>query len=192
MGVVAQPPRGRSDDATGLPTPGASTLRGLPAIELLTALQRGSPFIRIRSSSGPPEQPKAREPTPVPGGETILLVEDDAQVRSVARGILQRYGYVVLEASSAGEAILFCNEHGGGIDLLLSDIVMPVMSGPVLAKRLVALRPAMKVLFMSGYTDDAAVRHGVIDAAFAYLQKPLTVEALTNKVRSVLESALRG
>jgi two-component system cell cycle sensor histidine kinase/response regulator CckA len=141
-----------------------------------------------RADVAPAELPKTREPTPVYGGETILLVEDDAQVRSVARGILRRHGYTVLESPSVGEAILLCTEHAGVIHLLLSDIVMPVMSGPALAKRLVAARPEMKVLFMSGYTDDAAVRHGVIDAAFAYLQKPLTVGTLTKKVRQVLES----
>ena len=135
------------------------------------------------------ESEKEREPTPVPGGEIILLVEDDAQVRHVARGILLKHGYVVLEASSAGDAILLSENHAGVIHLLLSDIVMPVMSGPAMAKRLVETRPEMRVLLMSGYTDDTAVRHGVIDASFSYLQKPLTVAALTKKVRGVLDSA---
>jgi CheY-like chemotaxis protein len=101
---------------------------------------------------------------------------------------LLRYGYSVLEAASAGEAVQICRDHEGAIDLLLSDIVMPGMSGPVLSSRLVEARPTMKVLFMSGYTDDAAVRHGLIDGAFAYLQKPLTVSALSRKVRDVLDS----
>jgi CheY-like chemotaxis protein len=121
------------------------------------------------------------------GSETILLVEDEDQVREVADGILRRHGYTVLATRTAGEALLCCEQHVGPIHLLLSDVVMPQMSGPLLAKRLVAMRPDMRVLCMSGYTDDAAVRHGVIDAELAYLQKPITVEALTGKVRSVLD-----
>ena len=127
--------------------------------------------------------------TTLRGSETILLVEDEEQVRNVVRGILRRHGYTVVEAASAGEALLLSEQHVGPVHLLLSDVVMPHMSGPELAKRLVHSRPEMKVLCMSGYTDDAAVRHGVIDAAFAYLQKPITVEALTRKVRDVLDSA---
>jgi two-component system cell cycle sensor histidine kinase/response regulator CckA len=127
-------------------------------------------------------------PTTLRGSETILLVEDEAQVRAVARGILLRHGYTVLEAGHAGEAILLCESHPGTIHLLLSDVVMPGMSGPELARRLVQVRPGTRVLCMSGYTDDTAVRHGVIDAALAYLQKPITVESLTRKVREVLDA----
>jgi PAS domain S-box-containing protein len=125
------------------------------------------------------------------GTETVLLVEDEDQVRDVARGILKRSGYTVLEARNAGEALLLCERHTTPIDLLLSDVVMPGMSGPELAKRLAEARPEMKVLCMSGYTDDAAVRHGVIGAHFAYIQKPLTVDTLTRKVREVLECSKR-
>ena len=132
-----------------------------------------------------------RPPTTLRGSETILLVEDEDQVRDVARGILRRHGYKVIEARNAGEALLHCERHQGTIDLLLSDVVMPQMSGTELAKRLVAARPEMKVLCMSGYTDEAVVRHGVIDASFAFLQKPLTVDALTSKVREVLDAERR-
>jgi signal transduction histidine kinase len=125
-------------------------------------------------------------PLTLRGAETILLVEDEDQVREVARGILRKHGYVVLEARNAGEALLLCEQHPGPIHLLLTDVVMPQMSGPALARRLGPDRPEMKVLCMSGYTDDAALRHGVEDAAVAYLQKPLTVESLTTKVREVL------
>ena len=125
------------------------------------------------------------------GSETVLLVEDEQQVREVARGILRRHGYTVIEAANGGEALLLCEAHEGPIHLLLSDVVMPGMSGPVVAKKLAGIRPAMKVLCMSGYTDDAAVRHGVIAAAFAYLQKPFTVETLTKKVRDVLDAKER-
>jgi len=133
-------------------------------------------------------RPRA-SPTSLRGSETILLVEDENQVRDVARGILRRHGYTVIEARDAEEALLLSEQHQGPIHLLLSDVVMPNMSGPELAKLLVQVRPEMKVLCMSGYTDDAAVRHGVIDAEFDYLQKPITVETLTTKVRSALEKA---
>ena len=122
------------------------------------------------------------------GSETILLVEDDHQVRAVARGILSRCGYHVIEARNAGEALLHAESHPGRIDLLLSDIVMPQMSGPELAKRLARSRPDMRVLCMSGYTDDSIVRHGVLEARVAFLQKPITPESLTAKVREVLEA----
>jgi CheY-like chemotaxis protein len=122
------------------------------------------------------------------GSETILLVEDEDPVRQIICGILRRHGYTVLDARNAGEALLLSEEHTGRIHLLLSDVVMPKVSGPALARRLAVSRPDMRVLCMSGYTDDAAVRHGVIDAKLAYLQKPITVETLTRKVRSVLDA----
>jgi CheY-like chemotaxis protein len=127
-----------------------------------------------------------RAPTTLRGSETILLVEDEDQVRNVAAGILQRHGYTVIVARNAGEALLHCERRAETIHLLLTDVVMPQMSGPELAARLVRMRPGMKVLYMSGYTDDAAVRHGVVAAEVAYLQKPITVEAMTRKVREVL------
>jgi two-component system cell cycle sensor histidine kinase/response regulator CckA len=140
---------------------------------------------QVDAISGAPQP--ARDAVVRRGTETVLLVEDEDQVRDVARGILKRSGYTVLEARNAGEALLLCERHPTPIDLLLSDVVMPGMSGPELAKRLGGVRPEMKVLCMSGYTDDAAVRHGVIEAHFAYIQKPLTVDSLTRKVREVLE-----
>jgi two-component system cell cycle sensor histidine kinase/response regulator CckA len=111
---------------------------------------------------------------------------------SNAGGILRRSGYHVIEARNAGEALLHSEEHPGAIHVLLSDVVMPQMSGPVLAKRLASVRPDMKVLCMSGYTDDSIVRHGVLDAHIAYFQKPITPEALTTRVREVLEGASSG
>ena len=135
------------------------------------------------------EASRARpSPPTLRGSETVLLAEGEDQVRDAVRGILRQDGYVVLEAQNAGEALLISERHEGAIDLLLTDVAMPLMSGPELAKRLARARPQMKVLCMSGYTDDAAVRHGVVEAAFAYLQKPITVEALTRKVREVLDS----
>ncbi|HMI87699.1 MAG TPA: ATP-binding protein [Polyangiaceae bacterium] len=131
-------------------------------------------------------------PATLRGTETVLLVEDDEQVRAVARGILRRHGYHVLEASNGGEAMLLCEGHARPIHLLVSDVVMPHMSGPELARRLAQIRPEMKVLCMSGYTDDSIVRHGVMDSDIAYLQKPLTPETLTRKVREVLDGRGAG
>jgi two-component system cell cycle sensor histidine kinase/response regulator CckA len=130
-------------------------------------------------------------PPTLRGSETILLVEDDDQVRALAKGILARNGYHVIDARDAGEAILHSEKHPGSIDLLLTDVVMPQMSGPVLAKKLASLRPDMSVLCMSGYTDDSIVRHGVVEAQLNYLQKPLTPGALTTKVREVLDARRR-
>ena len=126
------------------------------------------------------------------GSETILLVEDDDQVRAVAGGILRKHGYDVIEACNAGEAILHSEQRAGAIALLLTDVVMPQMSGPALAGRLIQTRPGMRVLCMSGYTDDSIVRHGVLEADIAYLQKPLTPATLTAKVREVLDAEHTG
>ena len=122
------------------------------------------------------------------GSETILLVEDEDQVRSLAREILQRNGYRVLELRSAGEALLTSEQYLGEIELLLSDVVMPQMSGRQLANRLRAQRPSMKVLLMSGYGDDAVPTNDVREAGLALIAKPLTPHALSQKVREVLDS----
>jgi two-component system cell cycle sensor histidine kinase/response regulator CckA len=127
------------------------------------------------------------EPSTLRGTETILLVEDEEQVRVVAAQALRRQGYRVLPAQHAGEALLLCERFPDKIDLLVTDVVMPQMSGPELARRLDTVRPDLKVLFMSGYTDDSIIRHGVVELEFAYIQKPITPATLTKKVREVLD-----
>lgn len=122
----------------------------------------------------------------------MLVVEDDDQVRAVASGILRRLGYEVLEAQSGSEGLVLAGRYPGTIHLLLSDVVMPQTSGPELARRLSARRPQMKVLFMSGYTDDSIVRHGVIAGQVAYLQKPITPDTISRKVREVLDGGPSG
>jgi two-component system, cell cycle sensor histidine kinase and response regulator CckA len=127
-------------------------------------------------------------PATTGGSETILLVEDEEQVRVLVRTILRRKGYNILEARNAGEAFLLCEGHAGTIHLLLTDVVMPMMSGQKLGERLASMRPEMKVLFMSGYTNSAIVNQGVLDSGIAFLQKPITVASLLRHVRNVLDA----
>ena len=121
------------------------------------------------------------------GTETILLAEDATAVRVAARQILERFGYTVLEAANGTNA-LSAAQNGATIDLLLTDVVMPEMSGRELVDRFAKLRPNTKVLFMSGYSDEAIVRHGVLRPGTAYLQKPFSPDTLARKVREVLDS----
>jgi len=121
------------------------------------------------------------------GDETILLVEDEEQVRVVAASILRRAGYSVLAAASPGEAISIAETAEKPIDLLVTDVIMPKMNGRLLAERLVAGQPGIKVLFMSGYTDDAIIRHGVLEPGTSFLEKPFTPLAFALKVREALD-----
>jgi CheY-like chemotaxis protein len=121
------------------------------------------------------------------GHETILLTEDQAEVRAITRSILERYGYRVLEARTGEDALEVAARFEGRLDLLLTDIVMPNMNGRELARRLGELRPGVKVLYMSGYTDVAAIQQALLDPGTAYIQKPLAHEALAKRVRQVLE-----
>jgi CheY-like chemotaxis protein len=122
----------------------------------------------------------------VRGNETILLVEDEPQVRSLTRSMLARQGYRILDAASGADALELASEIETPIDLLLTDIVMPQMSGLELAKKIDAVRPGMKVLFMSGYTDSDVVKQGIITAETPFIRKPFTSTTLHAKVREVL------
>jgi CheY-like chemotaxis protein len=126
------------------------------------------------------------------GRETLLLVEDADLLRGLAREVLERAGYMVLEARNGAEALQVHQQHEGPIHLLLTDVVMPGMNGRELAEQLAPLEPEMKVLYMSGYTDDTIVQHGVLEPGVAFLQKPFSPAALTRKVREVLEAAQGG
>jgi two-component system cell cycle sensor histidine kinase/response regulator CckA len=125
---------------------------------------------------------------PVRGSETVLVVEDNDAVRVAICRILRRAGYHVLEADGPSDAKQKCEQRGGSIDLLITDVVMPQMSGPELAQELSALRPGMKILFMSGYSGNAITRHGVLSEGVMFLQKPFTPASVTHTVREVLSA----
>ena len=126
-------------------------------------------------------------PPAPPGSETILLVEDEDAVRSLARRILQRQGYTVLEARHGRDALRIAKGHDGEIDLVITDVVMPEMSGSELAHHLAEQRPGTPLLYMSGYTDDEIIRRGVLDPGMAFLEKPFTSSSLVRKVRQILD-----
>jgi CheY-like chemotaxis protein len=140
------------------------------------------------------EEPSAvvepeRAPAAAPGrSETILLVEDEDEVRELTREMLEAGGYTVIDAGSGAEALRVCRQHPDRVHLLLTDVVMPGMSGRDLAARLADIRPQMKVLYTSGYTDDAILRHGVLNEAVHFIQKPYATAELRRKVREVLET----
>jgi PAS domain S-box-containing protein len=140
------------------------------------------------------EQPVAARPLParadmLTGSETVLLVEDEEGVRALSRHVLTGCGYQVLEARNGVDAVRIAAEYTGAIELLVTDVIMPRMGGREAAERVQAARPGIKVLFLSGYTDDAVVRHGIREAEVAFLQKPYTPQSLAAKVRQVLDGA---
>jgi two-component system cell cycle sensor histidine kinase/response regulator CckA len=137
------------------------------------------------------ETPAPLQTTMIRGnGETILVAEDEPPLRRVIKSILERAGYVVIDAESGEDALQLSSEHSGRIDLLLSDVVMPAIDGPELARRLLVERPTMRVLFMSGYTDERLSSHRVNRAFSELLPKPFTAEALTVRVRAVLDGTM--
>jgi two-component system, cell cycle sensor histidine kinase and response regulator CckA len=145
------------------------------------------PVVAEAPSAAPAPAPTPRE---VRGGhETVLLVEDAAPVRALARRSLEAHGYRVIDAFDGPSALELSARHRAPIDLLVTDVVMPGMSGRELAERLAPVRPGMKVLYTSGYTDDAMVRQGVLNAGVAFLQKPFVPDSLARKVREVLDGS---
>ena len=121
------------------------------------------------------------------GTETVLLAEDEAAVRALTRMILTGRGYRVLEAADGDEAVRVAAAHDGPIDLLITDVVMPGAGGRAVAEQLSKQHPRMRVIFVSGYTDDAVIRHGVLREGVNFLQKPFTPAVLARKVRDVLD-----
>jgi CheY-like chemotaxis protein len=144
-------------------------------------------FPRTGEEAAPAKRGKAVRP--LAGTRTVLLVEDDEHVRKAALRILEQAGYRVLIASNGGEALRHAENEPGVIDLMLTDVIMPGISGRDLAERMQQLRPELRVLFMSGYTDDAIIHHGVLAEGVALLQKPFTRESLLDKVREVIAAA---
>ena len=137
----------------------------------------------------PAEVPVPVRPANVRGTETVLVVEDEGGVRSLICRVLQTYGYTVLEAENGGEALLIAEQHLAPIHLLLTDVVLPRMSGRKLAERLIRSQPDLRVLYMSGYTDGSIINHGALEPGTAFIQKPFTPEALTQKLREVLDAS---
>ena len=158
-----------------------------------SAPDRGTTFRmylpQAEKTAPPAERSSPESVVEVPkGSETILVVEDDDLVRHLALRVLQSSGYDVLDAQSGEDAISVARRHQGPIHLVLTDVVMPGMSGPLLGKAVVAVRPNVAVLFMSGYTDEAVLRGGKVKSGAAFLQKPFSPLALTRKVREVLDA----
>ena len=176
---------------TGL---GLSTVYGIVKqsggyLDLESSLGAGSTFtVYLPRLEVIVEPPKAKIPITASfrGEETVLLVEDEDVLRGLLAKFLRLYGYTVLEASHGGEALLACERHQGPIHLMVTDVVMPRMSGRELADRLIPLRPEMKIIYMSGYTEDTLVQHGVTDQSVAFLQKPFKPIELARRVYAVL------
>lgn len=150
------------------------------------------PQLAERVRPGPPVVADDPMVTPLPRGETILIVEDEDGVRRLARLVLEKHRYTVLDASNCREALLCAEQHQGPIDLLVTDLVMPDGSGTLVAALLSEQRNEMKVLYMSGHTDNALLNRRILDHAAAFLQKPFTMQALARKVREVIDASDRG
>ncbi|HTK68240.1 MAG TPA: PAS domain-containing protein [Candidatus Eisenbacteria bacterium] len=181
--------------------PGKGTGLGLSTVYGVARQNGGGVSVRSEPGRGStftvhlPLKEPATQPAPPPiapnlrarGGETVLLVEDEPGVRSIGKDLLEFHGYKVLEAENGVRALEVEARHKGPIHLLLTDVVMPLMGGRELAERLSTRRPETRILFVSGFTDDTVVRHGVLDEGVAFLQKPFTLESLSQTVRQVLD-----
>jgi PAS domain S-box-containing protein len=182
--------------------PGKGTGLGLPTVYGIVKQSGGNISVYSETGQGTTlkiylprveeeaEEVGGREPAPTKplrASETILLVEDEEGVRRTTKRILIKSGYQVLEAGNGQEALELCGRHPGPIHLLITDVVMPGMSGKELTDRLALSFPAMKFLYVSGYADHAVVNHGILEAGASFLPKPFTMESLTRKVREVLD-----
>lgn len=179
-------------EGTGL---GLSTVYGIVrqhhgGVDIVSDEGRGtSVTIYLPAHDGDSRPAEQSDPARTPvGTETVLLIEDEAAVRRVARRILERLGYSVLEVESPTEGIRFVEDYPGRIDLVLSDVVMPEMNGRECVDRLVELRPGLRSLFMSGYTETAVARSGVLDTDTNFIQKPFTMQSLATAVRQALDT----
>ncbi|RLF59742.1 MAG: hypothetical protein DRN37_03560, partial [Thermoplasmata archaeon] len=151
---------------------------------------KGTTFKIYLPRSEKQSETSGQEKRPLPqirGTETILLVEDEEALRDLAKRMLGEYGYTVVFAGDGEEALKRADDHKDAIHLLLTDVVMPAMDGKELAEKLQSKRPEMKVLFMSGYTDNAGAHHGILDTGLSFIQKPFTAASLAQKVREVLD-----
>jgi two-component system cell cycle sensor histidine kinase/response regulator CckA len=181
------------DKGTGL---GLATVYGIVRqsggqIEVQSKLGQGATFrifLPREPVDGLAENSSTAQHQVTGGSETVLIAEDEEAVRVLTRLALQREGYTVLEARNGHDALEIAQHHAGAIHLLLTDLVMPKMSGRFLAEQLARLRPNVKVLYVSGYMDDAIIRHGLMMASTAFLQKPFSPDALAQKVREVLDT----
>jgi CheY-like chemotaxis protein len=180
---------------TGL---GLSTAYGIVdqsggSIEVYSEPGRGTTFKiylpRVESKAGPAAV--TAPASPPRGSETVLLVEDEEALRGMIRETLEDAGYRILEAATPAQALAIAESHQGDINMMLTDVVMPGMSGPDLAERIKPLRPGAAVVYMSGYTDDAIGQHGLLDAGTHFVQKPFTSQDLLIKCREVLGSGDR-
>jgi signal transduction histidine kinase/CheY-like chemotaxis protein len=182
-----------SGKGTGL---GLATVYGIVqqnsgAIEVQSKVGHGTSFfiyLPVATDFGKPAAP--RRSMMAGGSETVLLVEDDDRVRVLVSTMLRKHGYTVLLASQGDQALEIASRHHGRIHLLLTDIVMPGISGRVLSERLMVTRPDTRVLYMSGYSDDAILRHGVKSAGTHFVQKPFSAESLADKIRETLSAPL--
>ncbi|MFN2452726.1 MAG: response regulator [Pyrinomonadaceae bacterium] len=146
---------------------------------------------RVNEPSEPTNTAESRVAVVQPTSQTVLLVEDEESIRQLVREVLEMDGYRVLETSGGDEALPLCRSYEGAIDLMLTDVVMPHMSGRELTERAAFFRPEMKVLYMSGYTDEAIFHHGVSNVGMAYLEKPFAADELVRKVREVLNAPVQ-
>lgn len=182
------------DKAMGL---GLSTVYGMVqknggSISVDSVKGRGTIFriyLPLTEETPAPAAVKDSPDVSLKGSETVLLVEDDQSVRTLIQGVLRRQGYQVLEAQNAHEALRVCHRHGKPIHLLLADVGMPGLSGPQLADRLVPQQPGLKVLYMSGYAEDAKVRKGLSESSAPFLQKPFEPDILVRRLRELLDAS---